>query len=110
MNWPSSEIISVVYYLLPGFVSAWVFYGLTAHQKASPFERVVQALIFTVFVQSFVTIVSWILLGLGRLVPLGVWSQGCALVWSVMIALACGLAFAGLANTDRVHTLLRRWT
>ena len=50
MDWASGDIVSVIYYLLPGFVAAWVFYGLTAHPKASPFERVVQALIFTVVV------------------------------------------------------------
>ncbi len=47
MNLPSSEVLKVIYALLPGFVAAWIFYGLTAPPRQSPFERVVQALIFT---------------------------------------------------------------
>jgi hypothetical protein len=51
MDTISPDILNLIYKLLPGFLSAWVFYGLTAHPKASPFERVVQALIFTVMIQ-----------------------------------------------------------
>lgn len=109
MDWTSSELVSVIYYLLPGFVAAWVFYGLTAHPKASPFERVVQALIFTVVVQALVAVVCWALCGVGRVASLGPWSKQCGLVWSVVLALAVGLAFAWLANRDCCHALLRKW-
>jgi len=109
MDWPSNDIVTAVYYLLPGFVAAWVFYGLTAHPKASPFERVVQALIFTVIVQALVAVVRWILCVLGNIWSFGTWSPQCALVWSVVLALAVGLAFAWLANENLCHGLLRKW-
>ena len=48
MNWASSEIVGVLSFLLPGFVAAAIFYSLTSYPKPSPFDRVVQALIFTV--------------------------------------------------------------
>ena len=52
MDWASDELVRVFYNLLPGFLSAWIFYALTAHPKPSPFERIVQALIFTVIVRA----------------------------------------------------------
>ncbi|OHB68441.1 MAG: hypothetical protein A2V70_11120 [Planctomycetes bacterium RBG_13_63_9] len=109
MDWVSSEVVSIIYYLLPGFVAAWVFYGLTAHPKASPFERVVQALIFTVIVQTIVAVIGWILRGLGRIGICGSWSQECALIWSVVVALLIGLVFAWLANKNSCHALFRKW-
>ena len=48
MNWASGEIVGVLSFLLPGFVAAAIFYSLTSYPKPSPFDRVVQALIFTV--------------------------------------------------------------
>lgn len=33
-------------FLLPGFLSAWVFYGLTSHPKPPQFERTAEALVF----------------------------------------------------------------
>ncbi len=47
MELASKELVGIISYLLPGFLAAWIFYGLTAHPKPQPFERVVQALIFT---------------------------------------------------------------
>ena len=108
MDWASGDIVSVIYYLLPGFVAAWVFYGLTAHPKASPFERVVQALIFTVVVQAFTVITGWFFLACGNIIALGTWTANSAFVWSVLLAFAFGLLFAYLANKDYCHALLRR--
>ena len=58
MDLPSSEIVKVIYALLPGFLTAWVFYGLTAHPRQGTFERVVQALIFTGIVQAIVLVIQ----------------------------------------------------
>ena len=46
------DVVSLLYFLLPGFLAAWVSYGLTAHPKREAFERVIQALIFTVIVRA----------------------------------------------------------
>ena len=53
-----TDVIQILQYLLPGFVATWAFYGLTAHEKATPFERVVEALIFLVPVQVGVLILE----------------------------------------------------
>ena len=41
------DVLNLIYALMPGFVAAWIFYGLTAHPQKTPFERTIQALIFT---------------------------------------------------------------
>ncbi len=65
----SKEIISVIQSLLPGFLTAWVFYGLTAHRHKDAFERVVQALIFTTIIQGFVVVVRECCLLVGEKTP-----------------------------------------
>ncbi len=107
MDWASSDTLTVIRYLLPGFVTAWVFYGLTAHPRSSPFERVVQALIFTVIVQALNTVVGGVLLVFGNVLVLGVWTTDTALVSSVLLALVAGLLFAWCVNNDYPHSLLR---
>jgi len=107
MDWVSSEVVSVLYYLLPGFLAAWVFYGLTAHPRTTPFERVVQALIFTVIVQALTAVARGVLLLLGRIGCLGTWTKDSGLIWSILFALAAGLAFAWIANGDGFHAWLR---
>jgi hypothetical protein len=107
MDWMTSEVVSIVYYLMPGFLAAWVFYTLTAHRKTTPFERIVEALVFTVVVQAITFVVRWVLLLFGRLVHVGAWTEESTLVWSVLLALAVGSAVAWFANGDYFHSCLR---
>ena len=60
--------------LLPGFVAAWIFYGLTGHSKPSPFERVVQALVYNVIVQPFVIAIGFLMLLIGHVYSFGDWT------------------------------------
>ena len=46
----ANNTIEVLNFLVPGFVAAGVYYGLTAAPKPNTFERVIQALIFTVVI------------------------------------------------------------
>jgi len=94
----SQQVISLLQYLLPGFLAAWAFYGLTSHAKPSSFERVIQALIFTLFIQAFVFIVGaffpehdWV----GELMPF-------------FAAIILGIIVAIFANNDWLHKLLRK--
>jgi hypothetical protein len=105
----SKETIDIIYALLPGFISAWVFFGLTAHQKQSPFERVVQALIFTMFVKALLVPTKAIALLIGKLHSFGPWDSDVTIFWSVLLALAVGLFTARLANNDTIHKFLRTW-
>ena len=104
-----TEAIKLLTYLLPGFTAAWLFYGLTSHQKPSQFERVVQALIFTFVIQVILQPVKWLLLIVGAHSPLGPWGKSAELFSSLLIALLLGGLVAYFTNKDSFHKLLRRW-
>lgn len=108
MEWVTSEILQVLMLLLPGFISAWIFYSLTSYPKPSEFERVVQALIFTVLIQGLVVPTKYLLyMTGGSLVSFGPWTKDATLVTSLIIATIIGILFSAFANNDRFHTLLR---
>lgn len=109
MELPSREILGLIYALVPGFLAAWAFYGLTAHPKKTPFERTIQALIFTLFVQAMTYGVH---AGLERAADVGwrsygPWTESVQLGWSAANAVVIGLVFALFANKDWFHRFLR---
>ena len=104
MSWASSEAVAVLSFLLPGFVAVAVFHMFTSHPKPSEFERIVQALIFTIVVQAIAELVLWI----GRL--LGhetLWTDQTAIVVAVGIALILGFIAVFFSNTDTLHRFVR---
>jgi len=54
----SKDILALLMQLMPGFLTAWVIYGLTTYTKPSQFERVVQALIYSYIVSALVVVVG----------------------------------------------------
>ena len=100
MSWASSEIVTVLIFLLPGFVAAAIFYSLTSHPRPSDLERVIQALIFTVIGQAIVTAI--LLSGISPLIKK--WE----LVAAVLIAVLLALIAAYVSNNDTMHGILRR--
>lgn len=102
------EAIQFIRYLLPGFLAAWVFYGLTSHSKPSQFERVVQALIFTFIIQIFIPGAKWLLEAIGKYIPLGSWDSAAEGLTSFFLALIFGAVLAYLANNDTIHGWLRK--
>lgn len=103
------EFIALLQYLLPGFVAAWVFYSFTSFPKPSQFERVVQALIFTIFVQVFVFIIRNGLFYIGDTWPIFTWTEHSNLLWSIISAILIGILFSSFANSDKIHKKLRTW-
>jgi len=104
MGFPTSEIVGLIYKLLPGFVAAWIFYSLTAHPRKGPFERTVQALIFTGITHFIVFLIGKTCLAIGRnWRELGKWDDDASFAVSVVVALILGLTFASLANTNWIH-------
>ena len=106
MNWASGEVVGVLTFLLPGFVAAAVFYSLTSHPKPDAFDRVVQALIFTVIGNAITTVfVSWVKSSKMKM-PGGssLGSLSCQ-SWS---QLRSPLLAAYVSNTDSIHGFLRR--
>src|SRR5436853_7566034 len=94
------EALSLLQFLLPGFLAAWVFYALTSYRKPSEFERIIQALIFTLLVKAALTCIRGILLLIGKRVSIGAWTTDAELIWSIFVAFLLGILFSYLANTD----------
>jgi hypothetical protein len=108
MEATTSQSVDLLKYLLPGFVVAWVFFGLTAQYRPDKFERVIQALIFSLFVQTLVALSKCLFLLLGRSHSIGEWTDTSQELLSVAYAILLGLAFSWAANSDSVHKLLRK--
>ncbi len=104
----ASDLVQLLRYLLPGFLAAWVFYGFTSFVKPSQFERVVQALIFTLIVQIGVYLYKTAAFYLSKYWTLGAWDADTELVVSVVIAAFLGLLFAYFANNDKFHSVIRK--
>ena len=109
MDITAKEFVSFVTFVLPGFVAAWVFYGLTSHPKPSQFERIVQALVFTFVIQTFVAPCRWGLEKIGEIAPLRPWNAIAKSGISLGLALIMGGTLAWLTNTDSAHKRLRSW-
>ncbi len=99
MNLVANEVVSVLVFLLPGFVAAAIFFSLTSHPKPREFERVIQALIFTLIGQAIIA--AGLLIGVPPL------DRGWELLVPVLIAVAIGLISAGVSNHDLAHRVLR---
>ncbi|HEV2111399.1 MAG TPA: DUF6338 family protein [Gammaproteobacteria bacterium] len=104
----TKDVIATLEYLLPGFLAAWVFYGLTSFPKPSEFERVVQALIFTLIVQAATLTLKLLLTWIGYHWSLGAWTPYTELVWTMVIAFAIGVLFSYCSNGDKFHGVLRK--
>ena len=105
MGWASSEAVSVLSFLLPGFVAAAVFHSLTSYPKPKEFDRVVQALIFTIIAQAIIQGIQW----MARLVKSEIsWIAEFEILVSVCIAVAVAIVVVYLSNHDTLHGLLRR--
>ena len=100
MSWASSEVVGILQFLLPGFVAAAIFYSLTSHPKPGAFERIVQALIFTMIVQAVIVAIS---IGIDSSV-IHEWEPGP----SVLIAVVLALLATYLSNNDTAHWIFRK--
>ena len=109
MSWVSSEAVSVLVFLLPGFVAAAVFHSLTAHPKPGAFDRVVQALIFTMVGQAItVVIVPVFGASAGNVAGAETREFVLSLVVSVSLAVLLAVLAACVLNNDVAHRALRR--
>jgi len=104
----ATDVISLLRYLLPGFLSAWIFYGFTSFKKPSQFERVVQALIFTLLIQPLVILVEKTSFFVGNYISLGGWGANSETITSVIVAIILGIFFAFFTNNDRFHKFFRK--
>lgn len=102
------EVIPLLQYLIPGFITAWIFYSLTAFKRPDTFGQIVQALIFTFAIQLIVLAVGTLLSWIGTMgVSFGPWDTKAQTAWSAITAIALGLLSCYFANNDNLHSWLR---
>ena len=104
MIWASSEVVTVLTFLLPGLVASGIFYLLTAYPRPNEFNQIVQALIFTSVVQTIVRAIILFGYWLGA-EPL--WMGDWEVVFALLIAVAFALIWSWLTNYDTLHRFLR---
>lgn len=109
MGWLSQNLTLILQFV-PGFIAAAIFYTMTAHPKTTEFERVVQALIFTVLLKAGLFPIRSLLLWWGKsCFSVSRWSQDAELTWMVILAVPLGLIFAWFANHDTGHHWARHF-
>ena len=101
------ELVNILQYLLPGFVTAWLFHSFTSYNKSSQFERIIQALIFTILIQAIVSVIKFFLLLIGKFYSLLSWDNNSNTIWSIIVAIIIGIVFSFYANNDKFHKRLR---
>jgi hypothetical protein len=108
MNIITNELIALLTFLLPGFITSFLFYSLTSFPKKSEFEAVVIALIYTVIINTIVELLGMGFVAIGTRIAIGEWDQISKTVWSIIIAFFIGLLWSYLFNNDRIHKFLRK--
>jgi Family of unknown function (DUF6338) len=108
MGETSKDVLTLLTQLMPGFLTAWVVYGLTTYTKPPQFERVVQALIYSFIVNGVIALLEVILLAVGKVKILGIWDKSSELIASAIIALALGVALSYFMTNDAFFKLARR--
>ncbi len=104
-----NEVLQVLSFLLPGFLTAWVFHGLTSFPARSQFERLIQALIFTSIIQVLVVLFRSVLEVVGTMIGAdNPWTSQASFTSSLVIALILGVVLSKFTNYDIVHALLRK--
>ena len=104
----SKDILTLLSQLLPGFVTAWVIFGLTSYPKPAQFERVIQALIYSFLVGAMVAVEERVLTFAGAYIQFGIWDKSSELVASAISAIALGLTFSYFSNNDKFYAFARR--
>ena len=104
----SKDVLSLLTQLMPGFLTAWVVYGLTTYTKPVQFERIVQALIYSFIVNTLVSILRQILLFAGKFMPLGAWDHSVELIASASVAIALVILLSFFMTNDAFFSLARR--
>lgn len=103
----SSELIDLLKFLLPGFLSAWVYQEFTSRPNLNQFERTIQALIFTLIVhtvyEEFIVLAQ-----VYESSSAYVQKANNASLYLTTIALIIGFLFASFSNNDLLHSVIRK--
>ena len=109
MDGVSQELMNLLLQLLPGFLAAWLLYGLTSYPKPSQFERVIQALVFSFLIRALLPIEESIMIQFGKIHSFGLWGKNSELLASAISGLLFGLVASYYANNDKLYACARKF-
>lgn len=105
VSWASSEAVSVLVFLLPGFVAAGIFHSLISNPRPGGIDLIVRAFVFTFFVHVLWQFILW----LGGAVNIGVPQNKTGEIFAlVFVSIIFGIISAYAWNNDFFHKTLRR--
>ncbi len=104
----TKELPSLITQLLPGFLTAWVVYGLTTYTKPPQFERIIQALIYSFIVSSVVAMIELTASICGKFFILGEWDKRSEMIYSTLVAISLGLLLSYFMRSDTFFAFARR--
>lgn len=104
----SQDALAILTQLMPGFLTAWVVFGLTTYSKPAQFERIVQALIYSFIVSALIAMLESMLLFSGRFVRLGTWDHTTEVITSATVAIFLGVLLSFFMTNDAFFRLARR--
>jgi len=76
--------------------------------KPSQFERVIHALIFTLFIKAGVEIIEYLFGEISQLWSSVQWNETLSVIFSILIAIGFALILSDFANNDTIHKRLRK--
>ncbi len=104
MNWASGEVVGILTFLLPGFISAAIVYNLTSRPTPSSLSLIVQALIFTLICQKLTQFSISIF---NEAEFKDALNHPHASTFSIVIAVLLGLFVTLIVNRDVLHRFFR---
>jgi len=98
------EIAALLFELFPGFVAAWILYGLSSYPKPSQFERLAQALVLSFIVRVLIIPEQSILKWIGKYHAIAVWDGDSQLLAATVtgVAIVCS-DLTSLRTTSFTH-------
>ena len=105
----STDLVNLLFQLMPGFLAAWVLYGFTAYPKPSQFERILQALIFSFLIKALLPVEKYLLFLAGKYLVIGFWDSDAQIFVTAITGLLSGLIASYYANNDKLYALARKF-
>ena len=103
------DVLSLLTQLLPGFVAAWVIYGFSSFAKPTPFERIIQALVYSFLIAVALVASEKLFTWIGKYQTYGVWDKQVELLLSGLFAILLGLCVSYFSQNDKFYLLARKF-
>jgi len=103
----STQAVTLLQTLLPGFITTMIFYWLADAPKPNQFERVIQALICSGIIKLSVDGLMNFFLWMGQWWYVATWTSTVETIWTTGLAVAFGLSLAWFAYNDTLYRWMR---